>query len=349
MQLLASETGRQAILLLALFLLMAVVAALVGCGPAASPTPENTGILPVALDTPTPTPITTPATALAPKLAYTPTPPPTSALPPTPTNIPTPPPLTPADTPFPTPTPARHYPELSPTLEKSAAEPTPSPGGDSQTATETYAAIRIWTCADPYDSSTQAVLDWLSDQGISGQHVGIVTGENFLVVDRVAVSLLDTLSQRDDVFGVDHIQESPPPLDYQDGDELWPLPPPLPARKHPKLERDLDSLVIASTKCLGTAWPAAADPQVWVKILLRDNPDTATTRDIVSWLKANGVPIQDSDLYRTWVEGYRDGTTILIYSFPVSLVLPLSEQPGVIGISKYVPATPSVGPAHPDN
>lgn len=230
-----------------------------------------------------------------------------------------------------------------------AAQPTPSPGGNSQTATETYAAIRIWTCADPYDSSTQAVLDWLSDQGISGRHVGIVTGENFLVVDRVAVSLLDTLSQRDDVFGVDHIQESPPPLDYQDGDELWPLPPPLPARKHPKLDRPLDSLVIASTKCLGADWPAAADPQVWVKILLMDNPDTATTRAIVSWLKANGVPIQDSDLYRTWVEGYRDGTTILIYSFPVSLVLPLSEQPGVIGISKYVPETPSVGPVHPAN
>lgn len=348
MQLLAAATVRQAILLPALFLLMAVGAALLACGPAAQPTPENTGIPPAVSDTPTPTPTptATPMPDLAPKPTHTPALSPTPALPPTPANTPTTPPPTPADTPFPTPTPARHYPELSPTLEKPVAEPTPSPGGDSQTATETYAAIRIWTCADPYDFSTQAVLDWLSDQGISGQHVGIVTGENFLVVDRVAVSLLDTLSQQSDVFGVDHIQESPPPTQYQDGDELWPPPPPLPVRKYPKLDRDLDSLVIAFTKCPGAAWPAAADPQVWVKILLRDNPDTATTRAIVSWLKANGIPIQDSDLYRTWVEGYRDGTTILIYSFPVSLVLPLSEQPSVIGISKHVPETPSVGPAN---
>ena len=56
MQLRAAETVRRAILLSARFLLVAVTAALLACGPVAQPTPENTGIIPAAPNTPMPTP-----------------------------------------------------------------------------------------------------------------------------------------------------------------------------------------------------------------------------------------------------------------------------------------------------
>ena len=119
-----------------------------------------------------------------------------------------------------------------------------------------------------------------------------------------------------------------------------PPPPPIPAPKYPKLDTDLDSLVLAFMKCPGTAWPAAADPQVPVEVWLRDNPDTATTRAVVSWLKANGIASQDIYLHKAWAEGYGDGSFILIHQFPASLLLPLSEQSSVLGISKYAPGIP---------
>ena len=219
-------------------------------------------------------------------------------------------------------------------------EPAPSPGGDLQTIVETYAAVRIWTCVNYDAPSGLALVDWLHDQGITGVH--IVSDENYIIADRVAASLLDALSQQSGVFGVDHIRESIPPSDYRHGDDIVPPPPPFPALKYPKLDRYLDSLVLASRKCPGVAWPADADPQVVVKIFLRDNPDTPSTQAVVSWLKANGISIQDSFLYKRYVEGYGDGSIILLDQFPASLLLPLSEQPGVTGINKYVPET-----AHP--
>ncbi len=283
MQLLAAETDRRAILLSARFLLVAVTAALLACGPVAQPTLENTGVLPAVPNTPIPTP----------------------------------------------------------TIEKPAAEPTPSPGGDSKTTVATYVDVRIWTCTGPYSPATEALIDWLRDQSMGGFPRPIVD-ENYIIADRVASSLMDSLSQRDGVFGVDHIQESLPPIDYQGG-EFMPPPPPIPAPKYPKLDTDLDSLVLAFMKCPGAAWPAAADPQVPVEVLLRDNPDTATTRAVVSWLKANGIASQDIYLYKAWAEGYGDGSFILIHQFPAALLLPLSEQSSVFGISKYDPviATPA--------
>ncbi len=342
MQLLAAETARRSIMLLTRFLLASVMAALLACGPVAQPTPENTGILPAMPNTPIPTPTVALAPAVSPEPAHTTAPPPTATRPLTPVNTPVTPPPIPVDTPLPPSTPARNYPKLSPTTEKPAAEPTPSPGGDSKTTVETYAAVRIWTCTGLYSPATEALIDWLRDHSVDGWPI-ILWGENYIIADRVASSLMDRLSQRDGVFGVDHIQETPPPIDYQGG-EVMPPPPPIPAPKYPKLDTDLDSLVLAFMKCPGAAWPDSADPQVPVEVWLRDNPDTASTRAVVSWLKANGIASQDIYLYKykAWAELYGDGSFIILYQFPASLLLPLSEQSSVLGISKYV-----TGVAHP--
>ena len=286
MQPLTSKTARQASILATLLLLLAVVAALLSCGPAAPPTPENAGIIPATPNTPTP--------------------------------------------------------EL---------ETASSPGGDGEPVAETYAAVRIWTCTSRNAPSAQALQDWLIDQGIAGWY--ILHAENFIAADHVSASLQDSLSRRDDVFAVDFIYSyssyslyststTPPPTpppDDQLPDGFPPYPPPYWDIKYPKFDRDIDDLAVASTKCHGTGWPAGTDPRVPVWIRMDTNLDTATTQAVISWLKANGISLRDDDLRdHTDIEG----SLISVEQFPASLLIPLSEQPGVGYVEKNDPPPPFI-------
>ena len=210
-------------------------------------------------------------------------------------------------------------------------EPPSSPGGDSEPVAETYAAVRIWTCTSPNAPSTQALYAWLIDQGIPGWHT--LHAENFIVVDHVSVSVQDSLSRRDDVFAVDFIESTTPPPtsppNNQFPDDVWPNPPPKGALKYPKLDDALDDLAVAFTKCHGTGWPAGTDPRVPVEIYLDTNLDTTATQALLSWLKANGIPLREPD--------YIEGSYISVRQFPASLLAPLLEQPGVRYVEKYVP------------
>ena len=278
MQLLTNKTARQAGILATLLLLLAAAAALLACGPAAPPTPENTGIIPATLNTP--------------------------------------------------------IPEL---------EPTSSPGGDGEPVAETYAAVRIWTCASPDAPSTQALHAWLRDQGIARWYT--LDAENFITADHVSASLQDSLSRRDDVFAVDFAlsissyphssSTSPPPTpppDNQLPDGFPPYPPPLWDLKYPgKFDRAIDDLAVAFTKCHGTGWPAGTDPRVPVRIRLDTDLDTATTQAVISWLKANGISLREH-----YLQDYDDigGSSISVEQFPASLLIPLSEKPGVRHVGK---------------
>ena len=286
MQPLTSKTARQGSILATLFLLLAVAAALLACGPAAPPTPENAGIIPATLNTPTP--------------------------------------------------------ELEPAL---------SPGGDGEPVAETYAAVRIWTCTSRNAPSAQALYAWLIDQGIAGWY--ILHADDFLTADHVSASLQDRLSRRDDVFGVDFANShssypessstSPPPTpppDNQLPDGFPPYPPPLWDLKYPgKFDRAIDDLAVSFTKCHGTGWPAGTDPRVPVWIRMDTNLDTATTQAVISWLKANGISLRDDDLRdHTDIEG----SLISVEQFPASLLIPLSEQPGVGYVEKNDPPPPFI-------
>lgn len=107
-----------------------------------------------------------------------------------------------------------------------------------------------------------------------------------------------------------------------------PPPPPLPTLKYPNLvDRNLDKLAVEADEAQGPGGQSDSGPEVRVEIWTSTNPDNETTRNLVTWLKAQGIPADYIGVSgRT--EGYGDGSFISV-TVPTHLLGPLSQREGV--------------------
>lgn len=107
-----------------------------------------------------------------------------------------------------------------------------------------------------------------------------------------------------------------------------PPPPLLPTLKYPNLvDRNLDKLAVEADEAQGVGGQSDSSPEVRVEIWTSTNPDNEITENLVTWLKAQGIPADYIGVSgRT--EGYGDGSFISV-TVPTHLLGPLSQREGV--------------------
>lgn len=121
------------------------------------------------------------------------------------------------------------------------------------------------------------------------------------------------------------------PTDSTYDPNYFPTPPPLPTRKYPNLaDRDLDKLAIEADESQGPSGQSDPSPEVAVVVWTNTNPDNEITENLVTWLKAQGIPA-DYIAVGGRTEGYGDGSFIYT-TVPTHLLGPLSQREGVLQI-----------------
>lgn len=104
--------------------------------------------------------------------------------------------------------------------------------------------------------------------------------------------------------------------------------PPRPTRKYPNLgDHSLDKLAIEADEAQGPGGQSDSSPEVRVEIWTSTNPDNEITENLVTWLKAQGIPA-DYITVAGRTEGYGDGSFISV-TVPTHLLGPLSQREGV--------------------
>ena len=118
------------------------------------------------------------------------------------------------------------------------------------------------------------------------------------------------------------------PIDSPYDPNYIPPPPPLPTLKYPNLvDRNLDKLAVEADEAQGPSGQSDSSPEVRVEIWTSTNPDDEITENLVTWLKAQGIPADYIGVSgRT--EGYGDGSFISV-TVPTHLLGPLSQREGV--------------------
>ena len=110
-----------------------------------------------------------------------------------------------------------------------------------------------------------------------------------------------------------------------------PPPPPHPTCKYPNLgDRNLDKLAIEADEAQGSGGQSDSSPEVRVNIWTSTNPDHETTRNLVNWLKAQGIPA-DYIAVGGRTAGYGDGSFIRV-TVPTHLLGQLSQREGVLKV-----------------
>ena len=121
------------------------------------------------------------------------------------------------------------------------------------------------------------------------------------------------------------------PTDSTYDPNYFPTPPPRPTRKYPNLgDRNLDKLAIEADEAQGPGGQSDSSPKVRVEIWTSTNPDHETTRNLVTWLKAQGI-LADYITVAGRTEGYGDGSFISV-TVPTHLLGPLSQREGVLKV-----------------
>ena len=117
-------------------------------------------------------------------------------------------------------------------------------------------------------------------------------------------------------------------MDFPYDPNYIPSPPPLPTLKYPNLvDRNLDKLAVEADEAQGVGGQSDSSPEVRVEIWTSTNPDNEITTNLVTWLKAQGIPADYIGVSgRT--EGYGDGSFISV-TVPTHLLGPLSQREGV--------------------
>lgn len=121
------------------------------------------------------------------------------------------------------------------------------------------------------------------------------------------------------------------PIDSPYDPNYFPTPPPHPTRKYPNLaDRDLDKLAIEADEAQGPSGQSDPSPEVAIVVWTTTNPDNEKTVNLVTWLKAQGIP---ADYIKVGgrTEGYGDGSFIYT-TVPTHLLGPLSQREGVLQI-----------------
>ena len=118
------------------------------------------------------------------------------------------------------------------------------------------------------------------------------------------------------------------PIDSPYDPNYIPPPPPLPTLKYPNLvDRKLDKLAVEADEAQVPDGQSDSSPEVRVEIWTSTNPDHEITTNLVTWLKAQGIPADYIGVSgRT--EGYGDGSFISV-TVPTHLLGPLSQREGV--------------------
>ena len=121
------------------------------------------------------------------------------------------------------------------------------------------------------------------------------------------------------------------PIDSTYDPNYIPPPPPLPTLKYPNLvDRNLDKLAVESDEAQVTSGQSDPSPEVAVVVWTSTNPDDEITENLVTWLKAQGIP-EDYIAVGGRTEGYGDGSFIYV-TVPTHLLGPLSQREGVTKI-----------------
>ena len=121
------------------------------------------------------------------------------------------------------------------------------------------------------------------------------------------------------------------PTDSTYDPNYFPTPPPRPTRKYPNLgDHSLNKLAIEADEAQGPGGQSDSSPEVRVNIWTSTNPDHETTINLVTWLKAQGIPA-DYIAVGGRTEGYGDGSFIRV-TVPTHLLGTLSQREGVLKI-----------------
>ena len=315
-------------LLSALFLMIAVAATMLACGPAAQPMPADDGALPAAQQvgggskTPAAEPAKTPT--LGPSAGdYTKSPEKSGTNPDPYADMPPPPTL--------------KYPNLHRNLDKLAIEAAAAQAVGSHSCAGPASPgvpVRIWMSTNPEDAKTRSLVKWLETQGIPPGSVSVsalseVYGYGSTIwLASLPTRLLWPVAQREGVTLVDDA-----------GGEIISAPD-LPGRsgpKYPVLE-NFSRYAEEAEEAQANAAPGQSKAKVRKVFVLISLYSGDSGKPMLAWLQSNGVP--EIDDWRYGVENHLVAVYGICFSagsgpapgyiyaiVPASLLLPLMQQP----------------------
>ena len=301
--LLTARNWHQTLPLAARFLLIAVAATLLACGPVAPPAPVDDAALP-------PTQQIGGADSTSEPYSF----------------------------PQPPRRPTRKYPNLDRNLDKLAvaADAAQADGSHSCTGPASPGVrVRIWMSNNVEDAKTRDLVKWLEAQGIPPDFITVSDWSYYEVGSSIGVSQLPTrllgpVAQREGVTQVADAAGEELPYQYRPGS---------PRPKYPTLDKFSRYLEEAQAN----AGPGLAEAKARKVFVLIELSSGDSGKPMLAWLQSNGVPENDDwrygvenhlvAVYGTCFYAGAGPRPGYIYALvPVPLLLPLMQQPGFAGI-----------------